>query len=92
MPSAGSEPSIPANERLTVVRLTKQGHLDRFKISYCRTLLQSQGVSVQDLDTRWFKYERDDFCVNKAQFVPVIFEPPCTCRVFLNLIFVDQVI
>jgi hypothetical protein len=29
--------------------------------------------------TRWFKYDRDDLCVNKSQFVPVIFEPPCTC-------------
>jgi hypothetical protein len=28
--------------------------------------------------TRWFKYDRDDLCVNKPQFVPVIFEPPCT--------------
>ena len=27
--------------------------------------------------TRWFKYDRDDLCVNKSQFVPVIFEPPC---------------
>jgi hypothetical protein len=26
--------------------------------------------------TRWFKYDRDDLCVNKSQFVPVIFEPP----------------
>ena len=25
----------------------------------------------------WFKYDRDDLCVNKLQFVPVIFEPPC---------------
>jgi hypothetical protein len=25
------------------------------------------------LDTRWFKYDRDDLCVNKSQFVPVIF-------------------
>jgi hypothetical protein len=24
----------------------------------------------------WFKYDRDDLCVNKSQFVPVIFEPP----------------
>ena len=30
------------------------------------------------LFTRWFKYDRDDLCVNKSQFVPVIFEPPCT--------------
>jgi hypothetical protein len=27
--------------------------------------------------TRWFKYDRDDLGVNKSQFVPVIFEPPC---------------
>jgi hypothetical protein len=30
-----------------------------------------------DQITRWFKYDRDDLCVNKSQFVPVIFEPPC---------------
>jgi hypothetical protein len=30
------------------------------------------------LCTRWFKYDRDYLCVNKLQFVPVIFEPPCT--------------
>jgi hypothetical protein len=29
-------------------------------------------------NTRWFKYDRDDLCVNKSQFVPVIFEPPWT--------------
>jgi hypothetical protein len=29
---------------------------------------------------RWFKYDRDRLCVNKSQFVPVIFEPPCTNR------------
>jgi hypothetical protein len=29
------------------------------------------------LFTRWFKYDWDDLCVNKSQFVPVIFEPPC---------------
>ena len=29
--------------------------------------------------TRWFKYDRDYLCVNKSQFVPVIFEPPCIC-------------
>ena len=28
-------------------------------------------------DTRWFKYDWDDLCVKKSQFVPVIFEPPC---------------
>jgi hypothetical protein len=30
-----------------------------------------------DIYTRWFKYDRDYLCVNKSQFVPVIFEPPC---------------
>ena len=29
------------------------------------------------INTRWFKYDRDDLCVNKSEFVPVIFEPPC---------------
>jgi hypothetical protein len=33
----------------------------------------------QGLTTRWFKYDWDDLCVNKSQFVPVIFEPPCIC-------------
>jgi hypothetical protein len=28
--------------------------------------------------TRWFKYDWDYLCVNKSQFVAVIFEPPCT--------------
>jgi hypothetical protein len=34
--------------------------------------------------TRWFRYDRDDLCVNKSQFVPVIFEPPCTYNVILR--------
>jgi hypothetical protein len=29
---------------------------------------------IHILYTRWFKYDRDDLCVNKLQFVPVIFE------------------
>jgi hypothetical protein len=33
--------------------------------------------------TRWFKYDRDYLCANNLQFVPVIFEPPCTCNVIL---------
>jgi hypothetical protein len=36
--------------------------------------------------TRWFKYDWDDLCVNKSQFVPVIFEPPCTLPVLFILI------
>jgi hypothetical protein len=34
-----------------------------------------------DVCTRWFKYDRDYLCVNKSQFVPVIFEPPCIDRI-----------
>jgi hypothetical protein len=32
-------------------------------------------------NTRWFKYDRDYLYVNKSQFVPVIFQPPCIIRV-----------
>jgi hypothetical protein len=35
-------------------------------------------VHSRSVNTRWFKYDRDDLCVNKSLFVPVIFEPPCT--------------
>jgi hypothetical protein len=34
--------------------------------------------------TRWFKYDRDWLCVNKSQFVPVIFETHCTYNVILR--------
>jgi hypothetical protein len=33
-------------------------------------------------NTRWFKYDQDCLCVNKSQFVPVIFEPPCNNNSF----------
>jgi hypothetical protein len=36
--------------------------------------------------TRWFKYDRDYLCVNKSQFVPVIFEPPCASLISFHLI------
>jgi hypothetical protein len=39
-------------------------------------------VHIFYLCTRWFKYDRDYLCVNKSQFVPVIFEPPCRNRLF----------
>jgi hypothetical protein len=32
---------------------------------------------IVEINTKWFKYDRDDLCVNKSQFVPVIFEPHC---------------
>jgi hypothetical protein len=40
-------------------------------------------LTVQLSYTRWFKYDRDDLCVNKSQFVLVIFEPPCILTLFL---------
>ena len=39
---------------------------------------EEEGNISKAVDTRWFKYDRDYLCVNKSQFVPVIFEPPCT--------------
>jgi hypothetical protein len=38
------------------------------------------------LNTTWFKYDRDYLCVNESQFVPVIFEPPCTLQVLKHLV------
>jgi hypothetical protein len=40
---------------------------------FCRLLRFQQ---VLTLNTRWFKHDRDYLCVNKSQFVPVIFELP----------------
>jgi hypothetical protein len=37
-----------------------------------------------ETNTRWFKYDRDWLCVNKSQFVPVIFEPLCTSFSTIN--------
>jgi len=34
-------------------------------------------VYPYDVNTRWFKYDRDYLCVNKPVTVPVIFEPLC---------------
>jgi hypothetical protein len=44
-------------------------------------------------NTRWFKYDRDYLCVNKSNFVPVIFEPPCTknTKIFLGSISYSQI-
>ena len=47
----------------------------------CRSILYISTkcikVHLLDIITRWFKYDWDYLCVNKSQFVPVIFEPPC---------------
>jgi hypothetical protein len=49
-------------------------------ISHCNSVeiyYERQDFWVTE-STKWFKYDGDDLCVNKSQFVPVIFEPPCT--------------
>jgi hypothetical protein len=43
----------------------------------CVQKLSSLAARLVGCNARWFKYDRDDLCVNKSQFVPVIFEPPC---------------
>jgi hypothetical protein len=52
----------------TALCLEQRSTSDRFHERYKKT----------ELTTRWFKYDRDNLCVNKSQLVPVIFEPPCT--------------
>ena len=54
-------------------------------INWLRYLLQDFNLTYFPTEnaavwqcTRWFKYDRDWLCVNKSQFVPVIFKPPCT--------------
>ena len=49
-------------------------------LSVLVNFMQYRTVLKQSIPyTRWFKYDRDYLCVNKSQFVPVIFEPPCSC-------------
>jgi hypothetical protein len=52
-------------------------HSVKAKNKWSFTYINTQGLVTWALSTRWFKYDRDDLCVNKSQFVPVIFEPPC---------------
>jgi hypothetical protein len=54
------------------------------QLTHSRTLSQinpiltfPSSVVTMHSNTRFFKYDRDYLCVNKSQFVPVIFEPPC---------------
>jgi hypothetical protein len=42
------------------------------------SFLQENCFTISVNNRRWFKYDRDYLCVNKSQFVPVIFDPPCT--------------
>jgi hypothetical protein len=57
-------------------------HISRAAIvisSYPTCFKPSALFSMCSFNTRWFKYYRDDLRVNKSQFVPVIFEPFCSC-------------
>ena len=51
------------------------------KRNACKTCIYTKYLCVETEkscdNTRWFKYDRDDLCVKKSQFVPVIFEPSC---------------
>ena len=58
----------------------------------CHVILQFYPILTAYLNniTRWFKYDRDYLCVNKSQFVPVIFEPPCRIRMEILSSFMCQ--
>jgi hypothetical protein len=45
----------------------------------------------REICTRWFEYDQDDLCVNKSQFVPVIFEPPCSIFTHTYIVLFKQV-
>jgi hypothetical protein len=49
-----------------------------YLLRYTTDTQQVPGLEINTAAyTRWFKYDWDCLCVNKSQFVPVIFEPPC---------------
>ena len=54
--------------------------VSNFGVQHLNTGNSSYQIKIET--TRWFKYDRDYLCVNKSQFVPVIFEPPCIIQVY----------
>jgi hypothetical protein len=52
-------------------------------LSLCQVLIELKCSQ----HTRWFKYDRDYLCVNKAHFVPVIFESPCIFEKYSRIKF-----
>jgi hypothetical protein len=71
---------------LASAQMKVRTNLASVQLRFRRSILMERGYyqSVSHLmnwkgreSTRWFKYDRDYLCVNKSQFVPVIFEPPC---------------
>jgi hypothetical protein len=50
-------------------------------------------MSEQTATTKWFKYDWDYLCVNKSQFVPVLFEPPCTLNmIILSALYTTSIV
>jgi hypothetical protein len=73
-----SLPPVPQVRHLSVFHET---NLHSLKYAHsCRVLCIACHTHLS-FCTRWFKYDRDWLCVNKSQFVLVIFEPPCTSPV-----------
>jgi hypothetical protein len=67
---------------------TRTHALTDTKIPYTYCFSTATMVSRTLLNiTRSFKYDRDYLCVNKSQFVPVIFEPPCILHVYSWIVF-----
>ena len=58
------------------------------RLAGCQNMRPIPGLcsaALRKCSTRWFKYDRDYLCVNKSQFVPVIFEPPCITILLISL-------
>jgi hypothetical protein len=66
---------------IIVLNWFKSGSDRCWKISCWQSLLRRQPIRCSCRahwsSIRWLKYDRDDLCVNKSLFVPVIFQPPC---------------
>ena len=60
-------------------------------IVICLVNYQAERHTSRTRSTRWFKYDRDWLCVNKLQFVPVMFEPPCIYRSHMIVIRYAQI-
>jgi Notch-like protein len=80
--------TFPTLMKYSIVKpLFKKG--DKSNLSNHRPMsLLTSFSKIFEKITRWFKYDRDNLCVNKSQFVPVIFEPPCIIytRIYKHLV------